>query len=193
MAYVFDPIIDFQEHLSLLKEDPEKKDIVEKYEKNYWTIVWGIKDQIRYKDYVSQFSPVQIALPLSSKDDFDWELFIQLVASSLSSECALIPVEWDVPQLSISVDSSGSIITKKVDELYWFQVFKLYQIYIEEQLSMQNHIAESEWEKEEVTNQRNFRIKKWKLTLDYTIAQEEIAQEEAAKWDALADLYSKLG
>jgi hypothetical protein len=35
MAYVFDPIIDFQEHLSLLKEDPEKKDIVEKYEKNY--------------------------------------------------------------------------------------------------------------------------------------------------------------
>lgn len=191
MAYVFDPIVDFQEHIALLREDPEKKEIVEKYETIYGPILWWIKDQIWYHNYISHFRYAEILLPPNSKDDFDRELLLQLVVASLSSECILQSQENDLPSLCISVNNWWTIITKKVEELYGFQLFSLFKIYIEEQLSMQIHLSQEE-EKDEVTSQRAFRIKKWHSTLDYISdkAAMELSQKQQAQ--DLLSLYDKL-
>jgi len=45
--------------------------------------------------------------------------------------------------MTISVENEGNVIAKMVNELYPFQIDRLYQIYIEEQMNLQNHLTES--------------------------------------------------
>ncbi len=49
-------LFDFQAFIQELREKEDKKEIVEKYEKYFWEIKWDIKDQIWYRDYLTQFS-----------------------------------------------------------------------------------------------------------------------------------------
>lgn len=168
MTYVFDPIIDFQEHIEMLRGDDEKKSIVEEYTKyhpNDFQEGNGIREQIWYKEYVSKFKPVGITLPLSSKDDFDWPLFVQLVAGSLSSICEFGYGEL-LPNMKITVETNNNPITKTVADLYGFQVFKLFQIYIEEQMGLQNHIENSKGERQEIEIQRAYKLKKWNYMIE---------------------------
>jgi hypothetical protein len=45
--------------------------------------------------------------------------------------------------MTISVENEGNVISKMVNELYPFQIDRLYQIYVEEQMNLQNHLTES--------------------------------------------------
>lgn len=161
--YYFDPLTDFQEFIEELRENDEKKKIIEDYEKYYPEDLKkgkSIRNQVWYKDYVSKFNVLDIAVPVSLNNDFDWKLFVQLVASSLSSVYDLGYGE-NPPEMKISVDDSSVIVS----DLDHFQIYNLFEIYIEEQMSMQNHINSSQGEKEEVEVQRKAAIDIWKRRL----------------------------
>jgi len=82
-------LFDFQAFIEELREKPEKKQIVEKYESVIGTINGDIKDQERYEEYVSKFAVIPFNLPEELKEDFDRELLQQLVVSSFSSDYEL--------------------------------------------------------------------------------------------------------
>ena len=188
-------LFDFPAFIDELREKEDKKEIVEKYEKLFWTIQWDIKDQIWYKDYLSKF-PVQSYLtPEDLDDDFDWDILEKLVVWSFSSDYELKQDDkgggWE---LYIAVKSWDQSIVKTVSELWSFQILRLYEIYIEEQMNLQILMNENdeEWEKEALISEREVRLKKWNAVID---TMNRWKEAEAAKKDqeaALGDLMWKL-
>ena len=186
-------LFDFQEYITQLRENPDKKEIVEKYEKFVWPIVWDLKDQVWYKDYVSKFETLPYKVPEELKDDFDWELLMQLVAASFSSDGLLEFEEWeDLLEFMISVTSWDTSIVKKVSELWWFQIRRLYEIYVEEQMSLQTLMNEDEKEKEIVEAQRVSRLERWQRVIDKIKSEKQKIQEEKEKQQKLNELMKML-
>lgn len=186
-----------------MREKAEKKETVEKYEKMFWPITGDIKDQIWYKEYISQFAPLSYAFPDELADDFDWNLLSQLVAGSFSSDGSFdtqtaeanaenpSPEIW-LPDFFIAVQSGDQHVVKKVSELRGFQILRLYEIYIEEQMNLQILIAEDENEKEAIMAQREARLSRWKLVAEQENTKALKAQDEQERAGKLDDLYNQL-
>lgn len=195
-------LFDFQKFVNDLRENEEKKEVIEKFEKHFWSISWTIKDQNRYTTYIYKFTPVAYDVPEELKNDFDRDLLMQMVAGSFSSEWLLDSVEdKDLPEFVISVQSGDQVVVKKVSELRWFQILRLYEIYIEEQMNLQILIAEddAQKEKEEEKNEKNAivaqraaREHRWSIVLD-GLDQETIKKQyESEKSWKLDDLMGQL-
>ncbi len=188
-------LFDFPAFIEELREKEDKKDIVEKYEKYFWKIQWDIKDQIRYKDYLAQFQTQSYLTPEDLEDDFDRDILEKLVIGSFSSDYELKQEDKDGwRELYIAVKSWDQSIVKTVSELWSFQILRLYEIYIEEQMNLQILMNEEEsedweWEKEALISERQVRLKKWNAVLD-TLNRSKEAEEakkdqEAALWDLM--------
>ncbi len=186
-------LFDFNGFLEELRthENPDKKETIEKYEKNFWAIIWDIKDQVWHKEYISHFNVPSYETPSWSKDDFDRELLWQLAAWSFSSEVIMDYVDNNI-EFVISVENGGSTIAKKVSELLGYQVDRLYKIYIEEQMSLQNHIFENEKEKEEILAQREYKEKKRALIVDRLTAKKDWEVKEKERESKLSNLMDDL-
>ena len=190
-------LFDFPAFIEELREKEDKKEIVEKYEKHFWKIQWDIKDQIWYTDYLSKFPTQPFLTPEDLEDDFDWDILEKLVIGSFSSDYELKQDEKDGDwELYIAVKSWDQSIVKTVSELWSFQILRLYEIYIEEQMNLQILMDEEnedgDSEKEALTSEREVRLKKWNAVIDTLNRSQEA---EAAKKDqeaALGDLMWKL-
>ena len=186
-------LFDFQAYLMEMRDKAEKKETVEKYEKIYWPITGEIKDQLRYTEYVSTFAPMSYLIPEELQQDFDRDLLIQLVAASFSSDGMFDENnEKAQPDFIIAVQSGEQHVVKKVSELRGFQILRLYEIYVEEQMNLQILIAEDEKEKEAIVAQREARQNRWKLIAEQAENKVLKAQAEVEKTEKLDDLYSQL-
>ncbi len=185
-------LFDFLSFVEELKENPEKKEIVEKYEKFFGPIESDIPTQIRYKEYVNTFASIPYKVPEELKKDFDWELLMKLVASSLSSEWTFDNNEWELPDFVISVQSWDQVVVKKISELWGFQILRLYEIYIEEQMNLQILMAEDEKEKEAIVSQREYRSNRWQIVMDNLEKEAMIKIEKKEKDEKLSNLMDQL-
>ena len=186
-------LFDFQAYLMEMRDKAEKKETVEKYEKFFGPILGDIKDQLWYKEYVGTFKPMPYLIPEELQDDFDWELLIQLVAASFSSDGVLDEntEKWQ-DDFVIAVQSGEQHVVKKVSELRGFQILRLYEIYIEEQMNLQILITEDEKEKEAIVSQREARQNRWKLISDQEENKILKKQAEAEQNEKLGSLYDQL-
>ena len=139
-------LFDYNYFINQLKDDEEKKEVIEKYTRYY-----GTQDNIDihetafYKDYLSKFDiPFVIVVPEDLEDDFDWDLLGKLIIGSYSSKYNLVvekrnpECQDETPLVSIyiTVKSGDRKITKELSELWGFQIIRLYEIYIEEQMNL---------------------------------------------------------
>jgi len=186
-------LFDFLSFIEELRENTEKKEVIEKYEKLFGQIQWEIKDQVFYKEYISTFKTIDYKVPEELKDDFDWELLEQLVASSLSSEWTFdTDDKSEAPEFIITVQSWDQVVVKKISELWGFQILRLYEIYLEEQMNLQILMSEDEKEKEAIVSQRDYRQNRWQLVLDNFQREWELKIETAEKEEKLTNLYDQL-
>lgn len=186
-------LFDFQAFVEELRDKPEKKQIVEKYETLFGPIQGDIKDQIRYTEYLTKFEPLPYETPEELKNDFDRDILQQLVIGSFSSDYELKKVEKkEEKELYIAVKSGDQSVVKMVSELRSFQILRLYEIYIEEQMNLHALKAEDENEKNTIDQERAMRLKR-REAVRQTIDREEVAgkakQEQKGKMD---DLMGKL-
>ncbi len=186
-------IFSFKTFVDELRENPEKKEVVEKYEKYFGAITGEITDQLWYTEYVGKFATVPYRVPEELKNDFDWVLLMQLVGWSFSSDGILDTDDTEQgPEFLISVQSGEQIVVKKVSELWGFQILRLYEIYAEEQMNLHILIAEDEKEKEAIIAQRDSRSKRRQIVLDNLEKDAMSKQAEAEKTEKLSDLYDQL-
>ncbi len=188
-------LFDFIAFIAELREKEDKKEIIEKYEKYFGKIEWGIKDQIWYTNYLSKFPYQPYLTPEDLDDDFDWDILQKLVIWSFSSDYELKQDEknewWE---LYIAVKSWDQSIVKTVSELWSFQILRLYEIYIEEQMNLQILMNEEgeQSEKEALNSEREVRVKKWNAVLDTMNRAQEAESAKKDQESALWDLMWKL-
>ncbi len=186
-------LFNFQTFIADLRENQEKKEVVEKFEKHFGPISWEAKDQNRYKEYTSKFKSVEYSVPEELKDDFDRPFLMELVASSFSSDGLIDSVEEkELPEFVISVQSWDQVVVKKISELRWFQILRLYEIYIEEQMNLQVLIAEDEKEKDAIEAQREARMHRRNIVLDNMDKEILTKQDKVEREGKLDDLMWQL-
>ena len=186
-------LFDFQAFIEELREKAEKKQIVEKYESLFGPIQGDIKDQIWYTEYLTKFEPLPYNVPEELQNDFNRDLLEQLVLGSFSSDYELKKEEGKKEkELYIAVKSGDQSVVKTVSELRSFQILRLYEIYIEEQMNLHALKAEDENEKNAIDAEREMRIKRWSAVLA-TIDREQLSQKAKAEQSSkLDDLMGKL-
>lgn len=186
-------LFDFQAFVEELREKPEKKQIVEKYESLFGPIQWDIKDQIWYTEYLSKFEALPYETPEELKTDFDRDLLEQLVIGSFSSDYEFKKEEKkEEKELYIAVKSWDQSVVKTVSELRSFQILRLYEIYIEEQMNLHALKAEDENEKNTIDQEREMRLKRWEAVIQ-TIDRDELSQKAKKEQSGkMEDLMGKL-
>lgn len=194
-------LFNFHSFVEELREKDDKKEVVEKYEKFFWPITGEIKDQQWYKEYLINFKTISYIVPDELQNEFEWDLLLQLVGASFSSECFFDKkeIEWQngeekkaIYDLTISVKSGDQTVIKKVSELRSFQILRLYEIYVEEQMNLQILIKEDEKEAQAIISQRQARLQRWKVMID-SLGREELAKAAKVEQEQkLGDLMSQL-
>ena len=137
---------------------------------------------------MTQFPTIPFKTPDELSKDFDWALLQQLVVASFSSDYELKKEEdWQkLRDLFIAVKSGDQSVVKTVSELRSFQILRLYEIYIEEEMNLHALKYEDEKETDAIDQEREMRKRKWKAV------QSTLGREKEAK-EAKAEQESKLG
>lgn len=194
LPFIFQKMLfNFQSFIDEMREKEDKKEIIEKYESLYGPIQWDIEDQLWYKEYLTKFEFVPFLTPDELGDDFDWNLLEKLVSGSFSSDYELkLDNEKGDYELYIAVKSGDQSVVKTVSELWSFQMLRLYEIYMEEQMNLQILKKEDESEQGAIDAEREMRLKKWDAVRD-TMGREQMAKEvKADQEEKLGDLLGKL-
>jgi len=165
-------LFDYLEFLEELRthQNPEKRKIIERWEK--LSTAHSIEKE-PYYEYLKKFTvnDIPYKIPDELSGDFDWQLLFQLVAASFSSNYQLSYTNSDdvvdqiseneLPELCISVSSGNASTTKKVSELYAFQILRLYEIYLEEQINLHALRCQDSNEINGIDCERKLRLKKF--------------------------------
>ena len=165
-------LFNFQRFVEKLRENDEKHDIIETFEKNFGSLKdKDYTDLPFYKNYLAKFEidvelKKKVELPEDLVDDFDYDLLLKLVVGSFYSDYQFIlEDDTDSVELLISVKYGGQSVTKRLGELWSFQILRLFEIYMEEQLNLANLMEESEEDEECVCMERNMRSELFKKEL----------------------------
>lgn len=179
---------DFQEVIQSIREGLETKN---EEDRNSITPILDtittdmvLEELPLYKEYLSKIDvdKVLCGRKIITPSEFslskaDCDVLLRLVIGSLSSDYDLNYIkEKDMVELEISVESDGIAITKKLQELWSFQIVRLYEIYIEELLRFESFAAE---EKEWIAMEKkmNLRVceKKTNMLMDQIENEETIS------------------
>ncbi|MDR2189808.1 MAG: hypothetical protein LBP53_01045 [Candidatus Peribacteria bacterium] len=186
-------LFDFQSFIEELREKEDKKQIVEKYETLFGTIQGGIKDQQRFTEYLTKFPFQEYLTPDELEDDFDWDILQKLVLGSFSSDYELKKDDKKKGfDLFIAVKSGDQSVVKTVSELWSFQILRLYEIYIEEQINLHILMHEDEDEKKALTAEREMRLKKRNAVMETMDRAEKAAAAHKEQEEKLGDLMGQL-
>ena len=152
---------------NIIAELKEKHDGEEKFEK----FIEGfdensvIEDMSFYKDYLSKFDVERafdgfnltaVENDLLSKDDM-FLLSRLILASFSSSYDILYDKQSNSIDFSVSVTSGEQSITKKISEIWSFQIMRLFDIYVNEQIELSIEDYDLE-ELEDLKEQRKIRL-----------------------------------
>lgn len=159
-------LFDYYKFKESLRDNPGKRHIIEKWEK--FSKAECIEDEPFYP-YLKRFKTIPYKRPLELEDEFDWALLQQLVSGSFSSEFELTfdeaedfepETETDLyPELCITVESNGDKVTKRISELYSFQILRLYEIYCEEQINLHALKMEDKNEEDLIEKDRYYKVR----------------------------------
>jgi len=174
-------LFDFSGFVNERRANPETKEKIDNYEEYVEPLdgIKDVKDTQFYKDYLSHFNlPEDWNLELKvseyiDDDQFDYDLLFRLVLGSFSSEYSLSIAEESKQDtdskmdliMEITVKSESQTVTKRLDELWSFQVHRLYEIYVAEQMDLAVK-RKKEDASEDIDDERQLHIERFKAWLD---------------------------
>ena len=155
-----------------------------------------------YKEYLSLFDVEHVLgelglglhfPPRLPEYEADFMPLLRLVAASFSSTYELeYDDETNSVNLIITSKSHGESRTKALDELWSFQIHRLFEIYIEEQLNLEALRLNSEAEKEAIEKERKMKLlvfqKKIRQLRKQIEKKERIHEAQKESRDILSDM-----
>ena len=149
-----------------LKMDPDKKKIINEYELFVGDLGQNpLEQEIWYKQLVKPFKKLyNYKVPDELSPLFDWGLLSQLGASSISCDIHLSYENQDI-HLKVEVENEGQHVIKDMDELMFFQVERLYAIWIEENLNLSTLCHSDDFEKKSIFKTKYEKMTNWNKKL----------------------------
>ena len=175
-------LFNFQEIINNLREKEAKKGKKEFFKGQLDAITeeTEFEDLPFYKEYLAAFDlehelkGVELNYPPELeeyKEDF-FTLF-KLVAGSFSSTSKLVHnAELDKADLLITVVSGEQSVTKNLYELWSFQIVRLFEIYVEEQLNLEGLRCESEEGRNDIEKERKVKLMVYRKKLRQYVNQQ---------------------
>lgn len=158
-------IFDFGTFVNDIRQNEEEKKMVVAFEHHFGNLDGQRLEHMPfYKDYLSKIEipswiVEKLDIPYELKDDFDYELLLRLVAGSFSSSYVLIyDAKKDQVTLRISVSNGNTCIEKNLQELWSFQIERLFEIYITEQMNLTVLTKEKDDEKTAIEMERKVKL-----------------------------------
>ncbi len=144
-------------------DNEDKKNFLKEYEDIVGKIT-SLKKEKWFKNYVKKFSDYVI---IPDTDDtiraLDWDLLVKLIFASFSStaEYSLEKTKDNIVYvaLKVNVTSENQNVTKSMDELWAFQIQRLFDIYISEQMNLEKLFRLEKPEKKAIKWKRKELIK----------------------------------
>lgn len=179
-------LFNFQETISNLREkvantEPENEEIRFQHLLDTITEKTELEDLAFYKDYLSKFD-VEHGFegfelnydPTMEEFKADFPLLIRFIAASFSSTYDLkYDALTDKVILIIHVEMPNKSISKQLDELWMYQIYKMFQNYFEEQLNLATIYEEDEDERKEIDAGRSERLELFQKNISELRAQKE--------------------
>lgn len=138
-------------------------DTLEKYENFCGKVEGDFKNQIWYTDYAIAFEscvqPCEVNKEAEvTEEEYDF-LKILIMASFSSSYKYIFDERYKMTRMQITVTSNNQRVVKFLDDLYIYQINRLFEIYIKEQMELQIHYEEGKIDdKIEISNVRTEKI-----------------------------------
>lgn len=155
-------LFQFDSFIKEALESEKNHDSIVNYGKVYESLEdTALEDTTFFKDYLSKFdiSCFEIKPPEDLEDDFDYELLVRLIVASFSSDYVLsLDETWkDNPNVSADPITNVSVFVKTdsgkqhkdLQELWSFQILRLFEIYLIEQIGLATLYAEEKEEEDE--------------------------------------------
>jgi len=165
-------LFSFQGFVKSMRCDDRKK-VVEKYEECFGSLVRkGYKQTAFFKEYLSKIKidedlKERLVVPSELPVEFDYMLLLVLVIGSFSSTYTFeYDDKTDKVRLKITTKSDNQSITKYLDDLWGFQIMRLFEIYFEEQMNLAVLTKDSNFEKLSIERERTIRIKAYLMKLE---------------------------
>lgn len=172
-------MFDYQCFLDELRqsEKHEKQKVV--LQRDQWSLSSSIiEDEPYFQDYLRNFKVIPFQTPAELEQDFDWNLLLILCAGSFSSDYFFqFTDDSELPELNITVISGNDEVTKTVSELWSFQIFRLFEIFLEEQINLHS-LLQDKVEAISIQSERKMKIESYKRKL-YDLKLEQIKLERA--------------
>lgn len=165
---IMEQLFEFKEFIEELREDLESSDTIKEYEQHVESLekIEDVRETRFYKDILSQYNIPSIdyflgdEIVLGVKCDKD--LLLRLIFASLSCSYEFVlDREWQQSpspeikiKLGIMVSVGGKDCMSWLDELHFFQVFRLFEIYTQEQIDMAVIKAQGDEELEQQQKER---------------------------------------
>jgi hypothetical protein len=125
-----------------------------------------IESEPFYTEYLSKFKPLEYCIDESLANEFDFELLLRLTVGSFSSEYEFqFEEKKTIPELLITVSSGNQKISKKISELFCFQITRMFEIYVEEQMNLATLLTDL-GEKLAIEGERQMRITRYQDRLN---------------------------
>ena len=134
-------LFDFELYIDSLRqsEDVNKRKMIETYENAFGEMPEDVCKCEFYTRYLQNFDPVTYKVPDLLETVFDYDLLLKLVAGSFSSDYKITDGELYITAESINDETDEVIsVSKVISELWVFQIHRLFEIYLSEQISLIN-------------------------------------------------------
>jgi hypothetical protein len=151
----------FETFINNLREHPEKGISITKYETYLGAIHADIRQNSFYLNYNSKFRRIPYKALDGHENDFDWDLFLQLVVASFSTSYEFTLNEHNIPELEISVVSGERVVRQNLIDMWGFQIHRMFEIFLEELINLEVIRQEDEGEKNEIDSRRLFLLEQW--------------------------------
>jgi hypothetical protein len=173
----------------------KRQELLEEYEELYGSIEGKDYTQLPfYQEYVVKFKvDPGLKKRLIGHEGVltmsDTVLFLQLTVASFSPTYVFEHLDkLDQERFKITCDDDDSSTTKKLDELWVLQIYRLFQIYMEEQMQLAIDMKESEFRDEAIKKERARRLKIYQNELDALKKERALAKKRLAIMDKLEKL-----
>lgn len=155
----------FSQHMEQLADDPKMQDLVIQYYNAFGhDVADELESQPFYTNYIQFFRPLgsKLRVPRGLEDQFNWDLFCQFAAASVSTQVSLErnPDNSNQIQMGISAKHEKLMMARYLHDLSLEVVQSTFEIYVLEQMQME--LISKEFA---VRGSRKIRLDMWRYLL----------------------------